>query len=92
MPCLLWLIDLAPDVEIAFRTLDTEGVRRVQAWFACLQRWGTDEGVRKNSEPLEGDTVTILDIAKGAAILSSGHVSGDWTQDVVNRLRRQASA
>lgn len=104
---------LAPDVEIALRTLDPEGVRRAHAWFACLQRWDFDEVVRKNSEPLEdlpgvyvlrtttdiriffrieGDTVTILDIAKRAAILSSGHVSGDGTQDVVNRLRRQASA
>jgi hypothetical protein len=89
---------LAPDVEIALRTLDPEGVRRAHAWFACLQRWDTDDVVRKNSEPLEefpgvyvlrtttdlriffrieSDTITILDIARRAAILASGHASGE---------------
>jgi hypothetical protein len=84
---------LAPEVEIALRTLDQEGVRRVNAWFACLQRWDTDEVVRENSAPLEempgvyvlrtttdlriffrieGETITILDIARKAAILASG--------------------
>ena len=84
---------LSPEVEIALRTLDPESVRRVNAWFACLQRWDTDEVVRENSDPLEdmpgvyvlrtttdlriffridGDTITILDIARKAAILASG--------------------
>ena len=88
---------LAPDVEIAMRTLDPDGVRRVHAWFTYLERWDTDEVVRKNSQQLrdipgvyvmrtttdiriffriDGDTVTVLDVAKKAAILTSGHVSG----------------
>ncbi len=88
---------ITPAVEIAMRTLDPDGVRRVQSWFSYLERWDTDETVRKNSVPLEelpgvymmrtstdiriffridGDTVTILDIAKKAAILTSGHVAG----------------
>ena len=90
-------VDLAPDVEIAMRTLDPDGVRRVHAWFSYLERWDTDEVVRKNSEQLQGipdvyvmrtttdiriffridgDTVTVLDVAKKAAILTSGHMSG----------------
>jgi hypothetical protein len=44
---------LAPEVEIALRTLDPEGVQRVHARFDCLKRWDTDEAVRTNSEPLE---------------------------------------
>ena len=88
---------LAPAVEIAMRTLDPDGVRRVHAWFNYLERWDTDEVVRKNSEQLneipgvyvmrtttdiriffriDGDTVTVLDVAKKAAILTSGHISG----------------
>jgi hypothetical protein len=88
---------LDPAVEIAMRTLDPDGVRRVQAWFTYLERWDTDEVVRKNSVPLEelpgvyvmrtttdiriffridGDTVTVLDVAKKAAIVTSGHVAG----------------
>jgi hypothetical protein len=88
---------LAPAVEIAMRTLDPDGVRRVRDWFSYLERWDTDEAVRRNSEPLQqipgvyvmrtttdfriffqvdGDTVTVLDIAKKAAILTSGHISG----------------
>lgn len=72
-------------------------MRWVQAWFSYLERWDTDEVVRRNSEPLpempgvyvmrtttdiriffriDGDTVTILDVAKKAAILTSGHVAG----------------
>ena len=86
-----------PPVDIAVRTLDPDGVRRVHAWFTYLERWDTDETVRKNSEPLkelpgvyvmrtttdiriffriDGDTVTILDVAKKSAILTSGHISG----------------
>jgi hypothetical protein len=88
---------LAPAVEIAMRTLDPEGVRRLHAWFSYLERWDADEVVRKNSEQLhgipgayvmrtttdiriffriDGDTVTVLDVAKKAAILTSGHISG----------------
>ncbi len=88
---------LAPAVEIAMRTLDPDGVRRVQAWFDYLKQWDTDDVVRKNSQPLDGmpgvfilltttdiriffkidgDTVTVLDIAKKAAILTSGHIPG----------------
>jgi len=88
---------LAPAVEIAMRTLDPEGARRVRAWFTYLERWDTDEVVRSNSAQLQempgvyvmrtttdiriffridGDTVTILDVAKKAAILTSGQTSG----------------
>jgi mRNA-degrading endonuclease RelE of RelBE toxin-antitoxin system len=88
---------LAPAVEIAMRTLDPDGVRRVHAWFSYLERWDTDEVVRRNSEQLQempgvyvmrtttdiriffridGDTVTVLDVAKKAAILTSGHIAG----------------
>jgi hypothetical protein len=90
-------IVLDPSVEIALRTLDQDGVRRVHAWFTYLERWDTDEVVRKNSQQLpgipdvyvlrtttdlriffriDGDTITVLDIAKKAAIMASGHVSG----------------
>jgi len=88
---------LAPAVEIAMRTLDPDGVRGVHAWFTYLERWDTDEVVRRNSQQLQelpgvyvmrtttdiriffridGDTITVLDVAKKAAILTSGHVSG----------------
>ena len=88
---------LAPDVEIALRTLDPDGVRRMQGWFAYLERWDTDEAVRNSSISLEempgvyllrtttdlriffrvdGDTVTVLDVAKKAALLASGQVAG----------------
>jgi hypothetical protein len=90
-------IVLAPDAEIAIRMLDPDGARRVRAWFSYLERWDTDEVVRRNSEPLpempgvyvmrtttdlriffriEGDTVTVLDITKKAALLTSGHAAG----------------
>jgi hypothetical protein len=86
-----------PAVEIAMRTLDPDGVRRVHAWFSHLANWDNDETVRKNSELLEevpgvyvlrtttdiriffridGGSVTILDVAKKSAILTSGHISG----------------
>jgi len=85
-------IVLDPSVEIALRTLDQDGVRRMHAWFSYLERWDTDEVVRKNSEQLsgmpraymmrtttdiriffriDGDTITVLDVAKKAAILKS---------------------
>jgi hypothetical protein len=88
---------LAPAVEIAMQTLDPDGARRGHAWLSDLERWDTDEVVRRNSEPLQempgvyvmrtmtdiriffgidGDTVTVLDVAKKAALLTSGHVSG----------------
>ncbi len=84
---------LSPEVEIALRTLDPDGVRRMHGWFDYLKHWDTDELVRKNSHPLpgqpdvylmrtttdirvffriDGDTVTVLDVAKKAAILASG--------------------
>lgn len=86
-------IVLGPSVEIALRTLDPEGEERMRTWFDYLQRWDTDDAVRKNSVKLEGmpgvyvletttdlriffridgDTITVLDIAKMAAILASG--------------------
>jgi len=88
---------LAPDAEIAMRMLNADGARRVQAWFSYLERWDTDDVVRRNSPQLpempgvyvmrtttdiriffrvDGDTVTILDVAKKAALLTSGHVAG----------------
>jgi hypothetical protein len=88
---------IAPAVEIAMRTLDADGVRRVNAWFSYLERWDSDEVVRRNSHQLpqmpgvyvlrtttdiriffriDGDTITVLDVAKKAAILTSGHASG----------------
>jgi hypothetical protein len=87
---------LAPAVEIAMRTLDPDGARQLHSWFSYLERWDTDEGVRRNSQQLQeipgvyvmrtttdiriffridGDTVTVLDVAKKAAILTSGHIS-----------------
>jgi len=87
---------LSPGVEIAMRSLDADGVRRVQAWFHYLERWDEDEVVRKNSVLLDqipgvyvmrtttdiriffrmdGDTVTVLDVAKTPAILTSGGIS-----------------
>jgi mRNA-degrading endonuclease RelE of RelBE toxin-antitoxin system len=82
-----------PPVDIALRTLDADGVRKVHAWFDHLRNWEDDEFVRAHSHTLEGvsgvyvlktgtdiriffridgNTVTILDIAKKAAIMSSG--------------------
>ena len=43
-----------PVVDIALRSLDPDGVRRVHAWFDYLKRWDEDELVRKNSVPLPG--------------------------------------
>src|SRR5437899_9845062 len=79
-------------VDIALRSLDAEGVRKVHAWFDHLRNWDGDEFVRKHSHGLEGvpgvnvlktstdiriffridgNTITILDIAKKSAIMSS---------------------
>ena len=90
-------IVLSEDVEFALRTLDPEGVRRVKTWFTYLERWDTDEEVRRNSMPhekmpgvyvlrtttdlmiffrIDGDTVTVLDIAKLKAILATQGLSG----------------
>lgn len=87
---------IAPAVEIAMRTLEPDGARRVRAWFSYLERWDTDEVVRKNSEQLDdmpsvyvmrtttdiriffridGETITVLDVAKKAAILTSGQAT-----------------
>jgi hypothetical protein len=84
-------------VDIALRTLDPDGVRRVHAWIDHLRNWDGDETVRKNSLALEGmpgvyvlrtttdiriffkiegDVITILDVAKKQAILTSGDVVG----------------
>src|SRR5258708_23349164 len=86
-------VQYAPAVELSMRSLDPDGVRRVQAWFDYLKRWDEDEVVRKNSLPLpghdgvyvlktttdiriffrlDGDTITVLDIAKQSAIIASG--------------------
>jgi hypothetical protein len=83
-----------PLVDIALRTLDADGVRRVHAWFDHLRNWEGDEFVRTHSHSLEGipgvyvlktstdiriffridgNTITILDIAKKPAIISSGY-------------------
>jgi mRNA-degrading endonuclease RelE of RelBE toxin-antitoxin system len=43
-----------PTVDIALRSLNPDGVRRVHAWFDYLKRWDEDEVVRKNSLPLPG--------------------------------------
>ena len=90
-------IVLSEDAEFTLRTLDPEGVRRIKSWFTYLERWDTDEAVRRNSIPLEkmpgvyvlltttdlrfffridGDTVTVLDIAKLKAILATQGISG----------------
>ena len=45
-------IVLDPVVEISLRTLDEDGVKRVTSWFSYLERWDTDEAVRKNSQQL----------------------------------------
>lgn len=87
---------LDPVVEIAMRTLDADGVRSVQKWFSYLERWDTDELVRRNTAKLQdmpgvymmrtttdiriffridGDTITVLDVAKKAAIMTTGEVS-----------------
>jgi mRNA-degrading endonuclease RelE of RelBE toxin-antitoxin system len=88
-------VDFSPAVDIATRSLDPDGRRRVQAWFDYLKRWDEDALVQKNSVPLkqvpgvyvlrtttdiriffriEGDTITVLDVAKTPAILASGGV------------------
>lgn len=88
---------ISPPVEIALRTLDDDGRRRVHALFDTLKNWDHDESVRKNSRDLEhsegvkvlktttdiriffrveGERITILDIAKKAAIVSSGRNAG----------------
>ena len=83
-------------VDIALRTLDHDGLQRVNAWFDHLRNWDSDETVRENSYPLkgmpgvfvlrtttdiriffkmEGDSITILDVAKKQSILASGHIA-----------------
>lgn len=44
----------SPAVEIAMRTLDDDGRRRVHAWLDHLKRWDTDPAVQKASMALEG--------------------------------------
>ncbi len=39
----------APAVELSMRSLDPDGVRRVNSWFNYLARWDEDEVVRNNS-------------------------------------------
>jgi hypothetical protein len=86
-----------PPVEIAIRTLDSDGARRVYAWFDRLKNWDNDAQVREISHRLpdlsgiyvlrtstdiriffriDGDVITVLDVAKKPAILTSGHVGG----------------
>jgi hypothetical protein len=95
---------ISPAVEIAMRSLDPNGERRLNAWFDYLRRWDEDEVVRKNSVLLDqipgvyvmrtttdiriffridGDTVTVLDVAKTPAILASGGVSVSGNANVV---------
>jgi hypothetical protein len=82
-----------PPVDFALRTLDTEDVRKVRAWFDHLRNWDGDAFVRARSHALEevpgvyvlktstdiriffrldGNTITILDIARRPAIIGSG--------------------
>ncbi len=84
-----------PAVDIALRSLDTDDVRRVNAWFEHLRHWDDDAYVRSHSHQLEGvpavyllktptvlrifyridgDTITILDVAKKSAIFTSGQI------------------
>ena len=85
----------SPAVDIALRSLDAEGVRKVHAWFNHLQNWDNDEFVRNRSHSLEGfsdvyvlrtstdiriffkiegNTITVLDVATKRAIMTSGAV------------------
>jgi mRNA-degrading endonuclease RelE of RelBE toxin-antitoxin system len=80
-------------VEIALRTLDADGRRKVRSWFDHLANWDGDEFVRSHSHSLDsvpgvyvlktstelriffkiqGETITILDIASKQSILTSG--------------------
>lgn len=98
-------LEFAPAVQIALRGLDPEGVRRVHAWFTYLERWDTDEVVRKNSVPLpghegvlvlrtttdiriffriDGDTITVLDIANTPTIYASGGISDGGSAGVTH--------
>ena len=82
-------------VDIALRTLDTDGVRKVHVWFDRLRNWDEDDFVRTHSHSLEGipgvyvlktstdiriffridgNNITIVDIAKKPAIISSGYI------------------
>lgn len=93
----------APAVELSMRSLDPDGVRRVQTWFDYLARWDEDEVVRNNSLSLpdhpgvrvlrtttdiriffriDGDTITVLDVANKPAILTSGGISLGSAADV----------
>jgi hypothetical protein len=93
----------APAVQTALRGLDPEGVRRVHAWFAYLERWDTDQVVRDNSVPLpghegvlvlrtttdiriffriDGDDITVLDVATTPTIYTSGGISIGGATDV----------
>jgi hypothetical protein len=47
-------------VDMALRTLDSEGVERVRAWFDRLRNWDRDEFVRTHSRLLEGFTDTYV--------------------------------
>jgi hypothetical protein len=95
----------APAVELSMRSLDPDGVRRVQAWFDYLARWDEDEVVRNNSLSLpdhpgvrvlrtttdiriffriDGDTITVLDIANKSAILTSGGIGLGGSAEVTH--------
>jgi len=81
-----------PAVDLALRTLGSDEVRRVNAWFSRLANWDGDPFVRDNSHALagvpgvrvfrtstdtrifftiEGDTITVLDVAKKQAIMTT---------------------
>jgi hypothetical protein len=93
-------VNISPNVEIAMRSLDPDGVRQMHAWFDYLRRWDEDDVVRRNSVLLDsipgvyvmrtttdiriffridGDTITVLDIARTPAILTSAGVTGGVT-------------
>jgi hypothetical protein len=95
----------APAVQLALRGLDSEEIRRVQAWFAYLERWDTDPIVRKNSVPLpghegvlvlrtttdiriffriDGDTITVLDVANKPTILASAGIAGNGAANLAH--------
>ena len=79
-------LEYAPAVQIALRALDADGVRRVHAWLAYLERWDTDQVVRDNSVPLPGHP-GVLVLRTTADIRIFFRVDGDTIRvlDVANK-------
>ena len=86
-------LEYAPAVQIALRGLDPDGVRRLHAWFAYLERWDTDPVVRANSVPLPGhEGVLVLRTTTDLRIFF--RIDGDTITvlDVANKPTIYASA